>query len=203
MGLFGTRIFLFHGRIGMGTFIFWHMDILAKYIHLLKCLGAKVSCAEMSMSHKIPSAKTVLYQNVHKCQNVCAKMSILLCKVPKYPCADMFRCQNISVPNSPCVKMFMETKCPYASMASGPKHTHVEMSLLWNVHAEMSLVTMLGAEMVESRTYGPLHLEVSSHRAIPLSSQDCFSWLIIKNVVKLTRLKIQTQSVIWICTVKQ
>ena len=103
MGLFGTRIFLFHGRIGMGTFIFWHMDILAKYIHLLKCLGAEVSCVEMSMSHKIPSAKTVLYQNVHKCQNVCAKMSTLLCKVPKYPCADMFRCQNISVPNSPCV----------------------------------------------------------------------------------------------------
>ena len=128
MGLFGTRIFLFHGRIGMGTFIFWHMDILAKYIHLLKCLGAKVSCAEMSMSHKIPSAKTVLYQNVHKCQNVCAKMSILLCKVPKYPCAEMFRCRNIPVPKCSGAENSSCRKFPV------PKIPHAETFRCWNVH---------------------------------------------------------------------
>jgi hypothetical protein len=50
--------------------------------------------------------------------------------------------------------------------------------------------------MVGSRTYGSLHPEVSPHRAISLSSQDCFSWLRIKNVVKLTRLQIQIQTVI-------
>ena len=64
-------------------------------------------------------------------------LSILHCKVPKYPCAEMFRnipcwnvhgAKNCPCAESPCVKMSMETKCLCAGTSAGPKHGHVEIS---------------------------------------------------------------------------
>ena len=96
--------------------------------------------------------------------NVCAEMSILLCKVQKYPRAEMFRCwnipcphvhgaknslcQNVPVQKSFCFETSMETQCPCACTSAGSKHHG--MSWCWNIPAEMSLAEISGAEMVGS-----------------------------------------------------
>ena len=136
------------GQNGTGTF--WHRNIsthgcfgTGKFRHHAKQYGHRQfgTCAEMWY---------------------CAKTSIL----PKYPCAEMFQCQNVPVPKDPhaeisrcrnipvpknsfCRKihvpnnllaeMSMETKCP-----------HAEMILWWNICAKMSLAEMSGSEIIWS-----------------------------------------------------
>ena len=48
--------------------------------------------------------KDILAQQ-HPCQNICAKMSILLCTVPKFTCAETSMCQNVLL-----------LKCPSAGL---------------------------------------------------------------------------------------
>ena len=109
------------------------------------------------------------WTSLHKCRNVCAKTSILLCKVPKYPCAETFRCRNVQVPKYPCAEMFRcrkffmpkipraeNTPCrnvpvlksPSAGTSAAPNGSCAEMFPWWNIHAKMTLAEMFQAEMV-------------------------------------------------------
>ena len=60
---------------------------------------------------------------LHRCRNVCAKMSILLCKVPKYPNAEIFCCQNVHGAKTSLCRKF-----------PAPKSPNVETFLCCNVH---------------------------------------------------------------------
>ena len=82
---------------------------------------------------------------LHMCRNICAEMYILLCKVPKYLCAEMFRCWNIPVPKCSCAensscRKFLVPKIPRAKNSQCrkfpmSKRFHVETSIYWNVRS--------------------------------------------------------------------
>ena len=81
-GLFGTRIFLFHGRIGMGTFIFWHMDISAQVVKRISqnvhiaLQGAKISTCQNVQVSKYPVTKCSWCQKVLAAKCPCGKKSL-------------------------------------------------------------------------------------------------------------------------------
>ena len=135
MGTFRHRDFSAQGFFSAGTFR--HGDILAH--------GHFVTVAE------VPKCL---------CQNVCAETSILLCKVPKYPCAKMFRCRNIPVPkclgaknssccaeNTPCWNVQV-LKSPSARTSTVPNSACAKMFPWWNICAKMTFAKMFRAEMV-------------------------------------------------------
>ena len=72
---------------------------------------------------------------------------MLLCKVPKYPGAEMFRCRNIPVPkcsgaeNSPC-RNILVLKSPSARTSAAPNDACAEMFPWWDIRAEMTLAEM-------------------------------------------------------------
>ena len=111
-GHFGTWIY-WHGNLSaqghLGTGTFWHIDILAKW--------------------KFQHSNTFL----HRCQNVCAKMS-----VPKHPYCFAW-CQNFPVPKRLCAKMSL---CQKVSMLKCPLSPHRNVPVMkcpcrnvscWNV----------------------------------------------------------------------
>ena len=76
-------------------------------------------------------------------------------QVPKYPCAEMFRCRKFLVPkipraeNTPCRNVPV-LKSPSAETSAVPNGACAEMFPWWNIHAEMTLAEISGSEMVGS-----------------------------------------------------
>ena len=93
--------------------------------------------------------KDILEQR-HLCRNVCAKMSRLLCTVPKCTCAKTSMCRNILMPKFPSAVTSMCQKSMVLKYTM-PKCSCAEMSLYRKVRAEMSLAEMSGAEIGPSQ----------------------------------------------------
>ena len=73
---------------------FWLMDFLAPWTFQLRHISAHGHFVTLA---QVPKCR---------CQNVCSKMYILLCEMPKHPSTKISLAEISMVPKIPCIKLY-------------------------------------------------------------------------------------------------
>ena len=127
----------FSARELFGTMNFWHQDISAQgYLDTMN-VSTQGHYGTGSFRHM---DILVLWAFWHLIRNICAEMSILLCKVPKFRYAETSICCNIpmpsvemsKVPKYPCTEM-LPCRNVLVPKFPVPKSPLAKMSLCRNV----------------------------------------------------------------------